>query len=77
MKGKTHFDFGGGGLNFPFSYCRFKVFVLSRSKLHVQVLFLRRGEIGAPAEKLLKAMTKNTNKLKTHGVARAIMALGC
>ena len=69
---------GERGLHFPFSYCRFKVLVLSRSKLHVQVLFLRRGEIGAPAEKLLKAMTKNTNKLQeTYDVARAIMALGC
>ena len=44
------------------------MFVRSRSNLHVQVLCLRRGEIGAPAEKLFKAMTKNTNKRKTHMV---------
>ena len=65
------FDFGeggGGGVKFLFIYCRFKVFVRSRSNLHVQVLCLRRGEIGAPAEKLFKAMTKNTNKRKTHMV---------
>ena len=40
----------------------------SRSNLNVQVLFLRREKIGAPAEKLLKAMTTNTNKLKKHMV---------
>ena len=44
------------------------MFVRSRSNLNVQVLFLRREKIGAPAEKLLKAMTKNTNKLKKHMV---------
>ena len=57
----SHLWFRWRGLKFPFIYCRFKVFVRSRSNLNVQVLFLRREKIGAPAEKLLKAMTKNTN----------------
>ena len=61
---------GDGGLDFPY----IKILLLFESACAFQIelerasVVLRRGKIGTPAKKLLKAMTKNTNKLKTHGV---------
>ena len=54
------------------------MFVRSRSNLNVQVLFLRREKIGAPAEKTSRSNDeKHKQTQDTYGVARVIIALGC